>query len=157
MGTTVELTRTVDAPPEAVFRALTDPQELSRWWTTSAESDPRTGGSFSYAFEFEDASRDHTYRGEYDEVRANEVVAYPWEAGVGQTRVACRLRPADGGTELTLVHSGWPDGAEGDEAAGMHRQGWTFFLDNLVSVLERGEDMRAAGPMKQKASAAPRA
>ena len=51
------------ASPERVFRALTDADELSRWWTTTAESDPRTGGTFSYGFEFEDAVRNHVHRG----------------------------------------------------------------------------------------------
>ena len=38
---TIELERTIDASPDAVFRALTDADELPRWWTTSAETRPR--------------------------------------------------------------------------------------------------------------------
>ena len=33
---TIELTRTIDASPATIFRALTDAGELPRWWTTSA-------------------------------------------------------------------------------------------------------------------------
>ena len=32
----------------------------------------------------------------------------------------------------------------------MHEQGWTFFLDNLVAYLDRGEDLRRGAPMGQK-------
>jgi uncharacterized protein YndB with AHSA1/START domain len=147
---TIEITRTIDAPPAAVFRALTDAGELSRWWTTSAESDPRPGGAFSYRFEFEDASRDHTYEGDYHDVTADERVSYPWQTSLGETTVEVRLRPSGERTELTLTHSGWGEGADWDEMVAMHEQGWTFFLDNLVAYLDRGEDLRRGAPMGQK-------
>jgi uncharacterized protein YndB with AHSA1/START domain len=149
----IVLTRSLDASPAHVFQALTDAQELSRWWTTSAESEPRTGGAFSYGFEFADASRDHTYVGTYHDVTPNERVSYPWQAAVGETTVDVRLRPRDDGTELTLTHSGWGDGAEVDEAVELHEQGWSFFLDNLVAYVERGEDLRPSAPMGQKTPA----
>jgi uncharacterized protein YndB with AHSA1/START domain len=141
---TIELTRTIDAPVPTVYRALTDAGELARWWTSSAESDARTGGSFSYRFEFDDASRNHTYTGAYHEVVPNERVSYPWQGALGQTRVDVSLLPAGDGTELTLVHSGWGTGEEWDAAVQLHEQGWGFFLDNLKSYLERGEDARAS-------------
>lgn len=150
---TIELTRTIEASPGAVFRALTEPAELDRWWTTSSSSDARPGGAFSYGFEFEDESRNHTYEGAYHAVVENERVSYPWHAGVGETTVDVRLRPAQSGTTLTLRHSGWPEGADGDEAVQLHEQGWSFFLDNLVAYLDRGEDMRAGGAMGQKTPA----
>ena len=150
---TIELTRTIAAPPATVFRALTDAAELSRWWTTSAESDARTGGAFAYAFEFADPSRDHTYVGTYHDVRPGELVSYPWHTSLGETRVDVTLRPAGDGTELTLVHTGWGSGDAADEAVELHEQGWGFFLDNLRSTLERGDDLRAAGPMGQKTPA----
>jgi uncharacterized protein YndB with AHSA1/START domain len=141
---TIELKRTIDAPPPTVFRALTDAAELSRWWTSSAESDARTGGSFSYGFEFDDASRNHTYTGAYHEIVTNERVSYPWQGALGETRVDVSLRPAGDGTELTLAHSGWGEGDAWDEAVAMHEQGWGFFLDNLKAYLERGADARAS-------------
>jgi uncharacterized protein YndB with AHSA1/START domain len=151
----IELTRTIGAPTETVFRALTDAGELSRWWTTTAESDARTGGAFSYGFEFADPARDHTYTGVYDEVVPGELIRYPWRAGVGDTTVEVELRPAgDGVTELTLRHTGWESGAEAEEAVSLHEQGWSFFLDNLVGYLERGDDVRPSSPMGQKTPAA---
>lgn len=150
---TIELTRTIEVSPSVVFRALTDAGELSRWWTTSAESAPRTGGSFSYRFEFADAARDHTYEGEYLDVTPDRRVSYPWRAAVGDTIVDVRLRPSGDGTQLTLTHSGWPESADADEAVALHEQGWGFFLDNLVAYLDRGEDQRPAAPMGQKTPA----
>jgi uncharacterized protein YndB with AHSA1/START domain len=150
----IEITRTLAAPPSKVFQALTDADELSRWWTTTAESDPRSGGAFSYGFEFEDAARDHTYTGTYHDVTPGERVSFPWQGGLGETTVDVRLERAGDGTTVTLRHSGWGDGAEWDEAVELHEQGWSFFLDNLVAYLDRGEDLRLSGPMKQKVASA---
>jgi len=147
---TIELSRTLQASPDRVFRAWTDAEELMRWWTTTAESDVRTGGAFSYGFEFEDASRDHTYTGTYRDVTPGERISFPWQGALGETTVDVQLRPAGDGTEVTLVHSGWGSGEQWDEAVELHEQGWGFFLDNLVAYLDRGEDLRVGAPMGQK-------
>lgn len=152
MGKEIELKQEIAADPETVFRALTDVDELSRWWTTSADSDARTGGAFEYRFEFpEEPERNHTYSGTYDAVVPNERVAYPWQGRLGDTKVEVTLRPSGDGTELRLVHSGWGEGGEWPTAVKMHEEGWGFFLGNLKSHLERGEDNRAAMGMKTPA------
>jgi uncharacterized protein YndB with AHSA1/START domain len=144
MARTIELETTIDASSDTVFRALTEGGELARWFPSSAESDPRTGGSFSYRFEFDDASRNHTYSGEYLDVTPGERVRYPWQTGLGPTEVDFRIEPADGGTRVRLVHSGWGEGGDWDDSVEMHRQGWSAFLANLKAYVERGEDTRAA-------------
>jgi uncharacterized protein YndB with AHSA1/START domain len=150
---TITLTRTIEATPATVFRALTDADELARWWTSSSESEPRTGGLFSYRFEFDDPSRNHTYEGVYHDVAADERVSYPWQTSLGETTVDVQLRPRGDATELALAHTGWGSDAAAEEAVEMHEQGWSFFLDNLKSYLEGGADLRVGGPMGQKTPA----
>jgi uncharacterized protein YndB with AHSA1/START domain len=142
---TIEQTIQIEASPAAVFRALTEADELSRWWTTRAESDARTGGSFSYTWEFEEQTeRNHTREDVYADVTRDEHVRYDWPMPLGNTVVDFRLAPSDGGTRLVLEHEGWGSDPEWDQTYEMHVGGWQFFLGNLKSWLERGEDRRAS-------------
>jgi uncharacterized protein YndB with AHSA1/START domain len=148
----IEITKQIDAPPERVFRALTDADELSSWWTSSAESDPRTGGEYVLRFEFEDEARNHTYSGQYEEVVADKRVRYPWNGVFGETTVEFALGPSNGGSELRLTHTGWS--ADAANARQAHDEGWRFFLDNLERYLTGGEDGRAAMGMKTSSAGA---
>ncbi len=138
----IELTTTIDASPETVFRALTDEAELPRWFPSAAESDARSGGRFSYRFDFDDPTRNHVYAGEYEDVTAGERVRYPWRGSLGETTVEFRLRPSGTGTEVALSHTGWGEGEAWESSRAMHEDGWRFFLENLRGFLERGEDRR---------------
>ena len=151
----IEITQRIDAAPERVFRALTDADELTRWFASSAESDARTGGEYVLRFEFDDEAKNHTYAGQYDEIVPMERVRYPWNGRFGDTTVEFALRPADRGTELTLIHSGWTEAAE--EARQMHEQGWAFFLDNLERYLAGGEDQRDPAMQMRTSGAGARA
>jgi uncharacterized protein YndB with AHSA1/START domain len=139
----IDLSTEIQAPPEAVFRALVEADELVRWFPSRAESDPRTGGAFTYDFDFADESQNHTSAGRYRDVQPNEKVSYPWKAPQGPTEVEFTLRPANGATELRLLHSGWRETDEWTQSMENHRQGWSFFLGNLKAYLEGGDDGRS--------------
>jgi uncharacterized protein YndB with AHSA1/START domain len=82
----IELRKQIDTSPERVFRALTDAGELMRWFPSSAESDPRTGGDYVLRFEFDDESKNHTYAGRYQDVTPSERVRYPWNGQSARQR-----------------------------------------------------------------------
>jgi uncharacterized protein YndB with AHSA1/START domain len=95
----IEQTIEVQAPRERVFEALTEADELERWFPSGADSDARTGGAFEYRFRFPaEPERDHRYGGTYHEVRAGEHVSYPWAGALGVTRRPCASSIAAGGT-----------------------------------------------------------
>jgi uncharacterized protein YndB with AHSA1/START domain len=135
---------TINAPADRVFRALTDADEITRWFASSAKSDAKTGGRFAYDYVFADTSRNHSVEGEYRDLTPGETVAYSWPAGHAKhpTEVVYTLTPKGGATELTLVHSGWK--ADALDSMKEHEMGWGFFLSNLKSYLEEGKDQRAA-------------
>jgi uncharacterized protein YndB with AHSA1/START domain len=137
---TFEHTLTVDAPRDDVFRALTDVDQLKRWWITDGISEPRTGGRFRYEWRMADPSNDHVQEGTYDEVVDGERVAYPWSGPAGDSRVTVALSESDGGTRVSLVHAG----ITAEDSYERYEQGWQGFLANLKSVLESGQDNRSA-------------
>jgi len=150
---TIQQNYTIASSPEEVFKALTDSKELNRWWTTRNQSRAEIGGAYEYIWEFNDPNQNGKQAGNYSVIVPNEKISYPWEAGnEGQghnTVVELRISTAAEGTLLELEHSGYKSGGDWDQAYEMTAQAWGFFLNNLKSFLEKGEDNRASA-MGQK-------
>jgi uncharacterized protein YndB with AHSA1/START domain len=137
---TFEHSLTVDAPRDRVFHALTDVDELKRWWITDGISEPRPGGRFRYEWKMADPSNDHVQEGTYDEVVDGERVGFPWAGPGGDSHVTLALSESSGGTQVSLVH----EGISAEDQYERYEQGWQGFLVNLKSVLEGGADNRSA-------------
>ena len=138
----VHQTVTIKSSPEAVFNALTRADELTRWFPTRAESDPRPGGSFNYTWEFTDASQNGSQQGQYLEFAPNTRLSYTWTADSILTLVTFDLTESDGETTVELDHSSMQPGADQEKLHEMHANQWEFFLMNLKSYLETGTDLR---------------
>ena len=138
----IEQNIAINAPTSRVFRALTDASELVRWFPTEATTDARPGGTYEFKFIFDDADDNHEPAGEYREVTPDTLVSFSWPAGDDDviTEVSFSLAEVDGGTEVTLLHSGWT--AELAKSKVGHTRGWTFFMRNLKTYLESGTDAR---------------
>lgn len=66
------------APPALVWRALTEPELVKRWWAgqrgvvTSAEIDLRVGGAWRYVMSAHDGAFEVAFHGEYRELAPAE-------------------------------------------------------------------------------------
>jgi uncharacterized protein YndB with AHSA1/START domain len=126
----------IAAPPERVFRALAS-KEIVEWWgadgvyrTTEWTGDVRAGGKWRCVGMGADG---HTFavEGEYREVEEPHRLVYTWSptwAPGAPTLVAIRLEAIDGGTRVTVRHSGF---ASRESCAG-HTDGWTQVLGWLL-------------------------
>ena len=129
----IERVITIDAPPETVFRLLTDPVQYVRWKGRLAELEPRPGGAFRVEF----ASAKDTAAGNYVEVIKDRRVVFTWGwegnemVPPGSSTVEIELQPMGSGTRLRLVHRGLPQ-----EAVASHTEGWDYFLPRLEDVAE---------------------
>jgi uncharacterized protein YndB with AHSA1/START domain len=140
--------RTFDAPRELVWRALTDPQIVPRWWgphgttTTVEEMDVRPGGRWRYRSSAADRD-DVVFYGEYLEVTPPQ--GYRWTFlfdvdGLGPQGgpETCTLEEADGRTTVRSVgHMGSQEAIEGALASGMVG-GAIETWDRLEAVLAEG-------------------
>lgn len=132
----VRATVEIGAPPEAVFRALTDPAELPRWWgspemyrTDDWKVDLRPGGRWSC--QARSPQGDSEVRGEYLAIEPPRLLEYTWEPSweeYRQTIIRCTLEAIPGGTRVSVVHRGITAG----ESATGHAEGWTRVLGWLA-------------------------
>lgn len=117
----------IQAPPDAVFDFFIVPEKMIRWMGIAASLDPKPGGEFTVK-----VNDDNTAIGEYVEIdRPNRVsVTWGWEdqqdVPPGASLVTFDLRPQDGGTLVTLTHSGLSE-----EQCKSHSEGWSHFLPIL--------------------------
>jgi uncharacterized protein YndB with AHSA1/START domain len=139
----LSLRRTYPAPPDLVFRALTEPRLLQRWFRPSPDVtvrveqlDLRVGGRYRFVFGLP-GDRSSTVIGEYRAVERPNRLAFTWtweppdeHAGI-ETLVTVELAAKDGGTELALTHTGFPT----EQVMRRHEQGWGGCLDALRELV----------------------
>jgi len=136
-STSLRLTRRIQADPDAVFRAWTDPAEMKQWYcpeggtVAEAQSDPEVGGRYRVVMRM--PTGDHVAHGVYRELdRPRRLVfTWQWEGGEGakegETLVTIELQERDGATELVLTHERFAD----SEARDGHEQVWGSALNKL--------------------------
>lgn len=131
MTEALEMRRSFAAPPDLVWRALTDPSATAAWFwpfPTTAEIEPHPGGR--YRLESAVIAVDGTV----EEATAPHSLTLRWQwAGEEErTRVRVTLAPTAGGTELHLTHEGFAAATTRDD----HVAGWSDCLDRLPAWLD---------------------
>ena len=104
----VRRSRTLAAAPEAVWRVLSDPRALSRWWprvervkaitadgwTTVLRSERGRAVRADWRLEVDEAGRRRAW--------AQEIDGTPFAKVLAERRVEVRVEPADEGARVTL-------------------------------------------------------
>jgi uncharacterized protein YndB with AHSA1/START domain len=148
----------IAAPPERVFEAISDPEQLSRWWgqnglyrITERSADLRPGGKWSCAGVGADGT-EFSVEGEYLEIDPPRRLVHTWVAsyqGPLKTVVFWDLEPqtvhglhpsgpkkAGTGTLVKLRHEGF---VGVPQSAINHGEGWKRVLAWLEAYVARGE------------------
>jgi uncharacterized protein YndB with AHSA1/START domain len=148
----------IAAPPDRVFQALTDPNQLPKWWgqkgmyrITENHVDLRPGGKWSSVGVGADGT---SFRvdGEYLEVEPPRLLVYTWNPSFShlqKTTVRCELEPHDvhglqhrgpgkvgTGTLVKIRHQGF---AGNVEQANSHSIGWVRVLGWMQAYVEKNE------------------
>lgn len=135
----IKIERTVNASSVHVYRAFTNSQALHEWWCDTAMVQSREGGLFHVTW-----SNGHFLSGHYTELVSAKKVAFKIraESDSDRSHVTVMLAPKNGATLVTLHDES--DGADWQKSIKEIEAGWNEALDNLVSTLETGIDLRAA-------------
>jgi uncharacterized protein YndB with AHSA1/START domain len=147
------VTRRVNAPRDAVYRALLDPRAVARWKVPDGmtchvhEFDAREGGSIRISLTYDEptgtgktTAHTDTYHGRFVKLATNEQVVEVDEfetadpAMRGEMTITITLADADGGTDLVAVHDGLPPGLSPAD----NETGWQMALSKLAALVETG-------------------
>lgn len=132
---------TIPATAADVFRALTDPAELTKWFAEGAQVEPREGGVYRFWGRHtlgtppQDAARQVITK-----LVPDALLAFDWPINDVATDVSITLVAAAEGTKLSLAHR-----VSGD--LGLPRQKeliddhWRIAIGNLIAHLEGGTDV----------------
>jgi uncharacterized protein YndB with AHSA1/START domain len=143
----VEICRHLDAAPERVFRAFTDPALVSRWLKPAPEIglsvlqlDFCVGGGFRFAYAVP-GGQTMFVNGVYRTIEPPTRIVFSWNieppdehAGV-QSEVTVGIAADGDGTELRIRHVN----LSRPGAAARHTQGWHGALDQLTALVGTGE------------------
>jgi uncharacterized protein YndB with AHSA1/START domain len=147
------VTRRVNAPRDAVYRALLDPRAVARWKVPDGmtchvhEFDAREGGSIRISLTYDEptgtgktTAHTDTYHGRFVKLATNEQVVEVDEFETadptmrGEMTITITLADADGGTDLVAVHDGLPPGLSPAD----NETGWQMALSKLAALVETG-------------------
>lgn len=145
--------RHINAPRASVYRALIDPEAISRWRVPDGmtsevhEFEPCEGGKFRVSLTYDAPTRTgkttahtDTYHGHFVRLIPNEQVVEVIEfetddpAIRGEMTITVTLSDAAGGTDLHAVHDNLPPGVSPAD----NETGWRMSLDNLARLVESG-------------------
>jgi uncharacterized protein YndB with AHSA1/START domain len=134
MSFAATVSRSIDAPPARVWRAITT-AELAAWFwpprfAASAALDRVVGGELRIRSE----AMGMGVTGEVVELVEGErvLVTWRWDDEDGETLLALGVEPEGDGSLVSVVQEGFPTA----EAAEEHAQGWRDCLDRLPAHLE---------------------
>lgn len=141
-GLSLELTCTVEAPPERVFEALSEPSQVAAWWGPHGFTTPdvsmtlEAGGRYRFTMQPPDGEAFHL-SGEFLEVSPPSCLAYTfrWEEPDPddvETTVRVTLAKVGNGTLVSVAQGAFAT----DARLELHRSGWTDSLERLREFVE---------------------
>ncbi len=141
--TFLQVSRLINADPNTVFRAWTEPEHLKQWscpesaTVVDAQVDLTVGGAYRLRMQGGDGAV-HTATGRYREIDRPRRLVYTWDweeedSRVGETLVTVEFTDLGGTTEVVLTHELFPTA----EAKAGHEQGWTSCLNRLEQLFGR--------------------
>ena len=138
----------IAAPPERVFKAISDEQEQRIWWDKKDvnlrnwDMDARRGGKWKFSTNKASMNINGVTQfecsGEIIEFDPPRVLAYTWIANwhsdqSRKTVVRWELTPKDGGTSVKVTHSGL---AQENTARKDYQGGWPGVVERLKIYIE---------------------
>jgi uncharacterized protein YndB with AHSA1/START domain len=140
MASAIEEDILIEAPVDVVWRAVTEPAQLARWFADDVELEPTPDCEGTLTFHY--GERSLTYQVAVRAVEPERLFSYRWQHPRGATAaegnstlVEFTLSPEGGGTLLRVVETGveemdWPADQQ-YRYANEHSDGWVHYFGRL--------------------------
>jgi uncharacterized protein YndB with AHSA1/START domain len=139
-STTLKYAQTVNASPDAVYRAFTNATAVREWLADVVTIDPRPSGHYFLAWH-----NGYYTAGEIVKLQQDKEVLMVWAGrdDPNPTKVRLTINQLDNGlTSFTLEHLDLDTQGDWADAFKKIERGWVIGMRNLVSLLENGPDLR---------------
>ena len=140
-GEPLVVERAFDAPIETVWRAITNPEQMARWYFEMENFKPEAGCEFRFVVQHEGNTYDH--RCKVTEVLPQKKIAYTWRyhGHEGDSLVAFELFRDGVRTKLRLTHTGLENFPKTPAFARKNfERGWTSLIgDSLKEFVGKFE------------------
>jgi uncharacterized protein YndB with AHSA1/START domain len=123
----------LNAPIEKVWKALTDKEEMKKWYFDIADFKPEVG--FTFSFFGEKDGRKFIHICTIQEVEINKKLSYTWtyEGIKGETIVHFQLFPESNQTRLRLTHEGLENLPQNEDYAKSNfEEGWNYIIGTSI-------------------------
>jgi len=146
----------VAAEQNLVWLAWTQSDRITKWFAPVANIAARPGGAFEIFFNPADRVYDCTVGCTFTVVEPISRLSFTWKAPKhlaalmnqegSLTTVAVTFEPVEGGTKVTVEHTGWGEGDAWAGARQWHVMAWSQVLASLKQALESGEGDLCCAP-----------
>lgn len=131
----------IDAPVEAVWQTITEPERISQWFADRVDVEISVGSEGILLFHDGRSGADSLVPVVIEAIERPERFAFRWGHGAGLSTLVEFTLEAEGPertrlrvTETGLDKTGWTDEVKQTYAED-HRQGWQIHLQRLANVL----------------------
>ncbi|HEX4657942.1 MAG TPA: SRPBCC family protein [Streptosporangiaceae bacterium] len=129
----------IDAPVETVYRVITEPSQISQWFSDTAELDPVPGGEGTLVFDDWATSQLAVVRLTVQAAEPPQRFCFRWDYPDGEQPhegnsllVEFALTAEGGGTRLRVTESGFTAlRGSAQEKYDAHNKGWDVHLASL--------------------------
>jgi uncharacterized protein YndB with AHSA1/START domain len=135
MSTTIQASITIAAPAITVFKALTDPNEVTAWFAEHARIAPDAGVFAFWGRHTPGTVKSRSGGQRLLALEPDRALSFDWTLGDAETTVAIELAQEDGATLVTVTHENVPPAPHHGSTL---EDFWSLALLNLQAWSERG-------------------
>jgi len=133
--------------PQKAFEMFTVNKHLGNWLTQDADVEPKVGGKYELFWNPQDKENDSTIGCKIVALLPNKLLSFEWKGPRQFKHFMNNVRPLTNvtvffvshseGTEIHLLHTGWRDSAEWEEARQWFDNAWAKALSELQNYISR--------------------